>query len=377
VADVRSGGVGESGSGAVIRPALTGYSPFMRKPASSSEPGDLGRFVEKLLVILAVAVLALIAWRALHVLFLAFGAVLIAIILRALAGPVQRRTRLGERGALVVSVLIVVVVAAALIGFIGEQISTQLVQLAHTVPRAWALVQAQLVQTEGGQWLISHLAQAQREGAIMSNVGGIVGRLGRLTTLGVGAVIDVALVIIGGLYIAAEPDIYRDGLLLLLPAAARAPVSEALAESGAGLRKWLTGTGLAMLTIGAATGVGAALLGLPSPLALGLLSGMAEFVPIVGAIVAAVPALLLAATRGFDTVLWTLAFYVALHQLEGHVVIPLIQRRMVSLPPATTLFAVLTFGILFGPLGVIFATPLAVVLFVVVRRLYVRGALGG
>jgi predicted PurR-regulated permease PerM len=114
---------------------------------------------------------------------------------------------------------------------------------------------------------------------------------------------------------------------------------------------------------------GAAMLGLPAPLALGLLAGLAEFVPIVGAIVSSIPGLLLAASQGSQALTYTLIFYVAAHQFEGHVLIPLIQRRVVAVPPALTLFSVLAFGLLFGPLGVMLATPLAVVVLVLVKRL--------
>jgi predicted PurR-regulated permease PerM len=138
------------------------------------------------------------------------------------------------------------------------------------------------------------------------------------------------------------------------------------------LRKWLLGAGVAMLAMGVLTTIGTALLGLPAPVALGMLSGVAEFVPIVGAAVAAVPGLLLAATLGPTTMLWTLVFYVAVHQFEGQLLIPLIQRRVVAVPPALTLFSVVGFGVLFGVSGVVFATPLAVVVLVLIRRLYLH-----
>jgi predicted PurR-regulated permease PerM len=190
--------------------------------------------------------------------------------------------------------------------------------------------------------------------------------------MSVGVVTDLVLVIIAGVYFAAQPSLYRNGLLRLVPEGSRGRLTEALEEAGASLRKWLVGTGLAMIGMGVLIAVGATLLGLPAPMALGLLAGLAEFVPIVGAIVSAIPGLLLAGTKGTDTLLWTLVFYVAAHQFEGHVLIPLIQRRVVSVPPALTLFSVLAFGLLFGPLGVILATPLAVVVMVLVKRLYLH-----
>jgi predicted PurR-regulated permease PerM len=114
----------------------------------------------------------------------------------------------------------------------------------------------------------------------------------------------------------------------------------------------------------------------PSALALGLFAGLAEFVPIVGPIVSAVPALIIALSRSYELALWVLLMFVVLQQIEGNLIQPLIQRRMVSLPPALTLFAVVVFGLLFGAIGVLLATPLTVTGFVLVRQLYIADALG-
>jgi predicted PurR-regulated permease PerM len=114
----------------------------------------------------------------------------------------------------------------------------------------------------------------------------------------------------------------------------------------------------------------------PAALALALLAGLAEFVPLIGPIVAAIPALLIALSEGVQTALWTLLLYLAVQQVESNLIMPVVQHRVVSLPPAITLFAVVAFGLLFGSLGVLFATPLAVVLFVAVKKLWVSETLG-
>jgi len=185
-------------------------------------------------------------------------------------------------------------------------------------------------------------------------------------------VADLVLVIVAGVYFAAQPSLYRDGLLRLVPPGARGRMALAVDEAAQSLRKWLSGTGLAMIGMGVLIAAGTALLGLPAPLALGLLAGLAEFVPIVGAIISAIPGLLLAGSQGTQTFVYALVFYVAAHQFEGHVLIPLIQRRVVAVPPALTLFSVVGFGVLFGISGVVFATPLAVVVLVLIQRLYLR-----
>jgi predicted PurR-regulated permease PerM len=333
---------------------------------------DLAGYLQKLLITVAVAVVALLVLRWREVFLLGFGAALIAVLLRALANPIRRRTPLNAAWSLAVAVIGLLALIGLAAWFVGAQVAAQFDQLSQVLPKAWAATQTELASFPAGQWVLEKLQEARADHSVASNLGVMAGRLGRLTRVGVGVVGDLALVIVAGVYFAAQPQLYRDGLLRLAPNGMRPKLAEAIEEAGVSLRKWLVGTGLAMLTMGALIAVGAALLGLPAPLALGLLAGLAEFVPIVGAIVSAIPGLLLAGTQGTQTMIWTLAFYVAAHQFEGHVLIPLIQRRVVSVPPALTLFSVLAFGLLFGPLGVILATPLAVVVLVMIKRLYLR-----
>jgi predicted PurR-regulated permease PerM len=124
------------------------------------------------------------------------------------------------------------------------------------------------------------------------------------------------------------------------------------------------------------TGAGLAFIGVPQALGLGFIAGVLEFVPYVGPILSAIPALLLASTQSWEMVAWTLGLFVIVQQVENNVILPLVSGRAVDLPPAVGLFAVVAIGILFGPLGLLLGYPLAIVVDVVVRRLYVREMLG-
>jgi predicted PurR-regulated permease PerM len=340
--------------------------------ASSSRQSstDLAAFALKLLVVLAVVALAFILFRWLHLLLLAFGAALIAVLLRALADPIRRRTPLGDGwsvGAALVGVALLVVLVT---WFVGGQISRQMTQLGETLPAAWLAAQRELMLYDAGRWLRDRV----QKGAALDGVslGPLAGRIGHVAGLGLEALAETLIVIVAGVYFAVQPRLYRDNLLKLAPLSVRPAITETFEDANIALKRWLLGTGAAMLVMGVLTAIGASLLGLPVPLALGILSGLAEFVPIIGAAVSALPGLLLAATLGPDTILWTLLFYVGAHQFESQIVIPLIQRKVVSAPPALTLFSILGFSLLFGPLGIVFATPLLVVLLVVVRRLYLH-----
>jgi predicted PurR-regulated permease PerM len=340
------------------------------RPERPEASGGLVRYVQMLLIAMGIGALALIAYHWRHIFLLAFGATLVALVLRSLADPIRRRTPLSASASLGVAVLAVGVILVALGWFVGGQLMRQLDQLGAVLPVAWNQAQQRIGAYQAGSWLLARLHDAT--GAPMGGFGPLAGRIGHWTGMGIQAVGELVVVLVAGVYFAAQPRLYRDGMLKLVPRSWRERLTGAVDECALSLRKWLLGAGVAMLAMGVLTTIGAAVLGLPAPIALGLLSGVAEFVPIVGAAVAAVPALLLAATIGPKTMLWTLGFYVVIHQFEGNLLIPLIQRRVVAVPPALTLFSVVGFGVLFGVSGVVFATPLAVVVLVLIRRLYLR-----
>jgi predicted PurR-regulated permease PerM len=146
--------------------------------------------------------------------------------------------------------------------------------------------------------------------------------------------------------------------------------------TGSALRMWFAGQLAAMLLIGVVSGLAYWWIGLPSPLALGIITGLTNFIPFIGPILGAIPALIFALAIDVETVLWTAGATIAIQQLEGNVVTPLIQRQAVLMPPALALFAIVIFGLLFGLLGVFLAAPLAVALLVLVKKLWVRETLG-
>lgn len=164
--------------------------------------------------------------------------------------------------------------------------------------------------------------------------------------------------------------LYGVGLLRLVPRSAQTRAAETFDAISVSLRNWLKGQALGMLFVGVATGVGLWLVGVPAAWAIGLVAGLAEFVPYLGVLIAGVPAVVLGFGQGTDTGLWTLGVLIGVQQLQGNLVMPLLQNKMVDLPPAVTIFGIIAAGILLGPLGVLMATPLTIVVLVLVRRLY-------
>ena len=146
-------------------------------------------------------------------------------------------------------------------------------------------------------------------------------------------------------------------------------------DTGNALRLWLIGQGVVMLSMGLMMWAACAWLGLPSAAALALIAALADFVPFIGPILGALPALVIASTIDMQTLPWTLGAVVVAQQIESYALMPFVQRRAVKLPPFIGLFSIVVFGTLFGLIGIILAVPLAVAVMTLVQRLWVKGVL--
>lgn len=332
--------------------------------------GDAGRTVRVLLAIVAVLAVVILVVKLADVLIMVFGAVLVAVLLLAMADELQKRAKLGHRTALSLAVALITVAIALMLWVFGRHAEAQLASLSELLPQAWQSLHERLQGSPLGSLALRQLDS-------WSNGGGwLVGLGSRLAANVVGGVAGAVIVLFAGLYFAYHPQSYLQGLLLLVPRSVRSRAAEVLASTHVALRQWLLGQLFSMLFVGVTTGVGLALAGVPSPLALGMIAGLGQFVPVVGPMAATLPGLLAALAEGPQTLGWAAVVYFGAMELEANVITPLVLRQMAQLPMAVTLFAVLAMGVLLGPLGVLFATPLAVVVYVLVRMVYVEDVLG-
>ena len=191
----------------------------------------------------------------------------------------------------------------------------------------------------------------------------------------VGLAANTLVLIFLGLFFAADPAGYRDGFVMLVPPARRKRVREVLTEAGMALRWWLVGQLAMMALVAVSIGAMLALVGIPNAILLGVVTGLLNFIPFLGPILAAVPVFLAAVPEGLSTLLIVVVLFTVIQSVEGSVIGPLVQQRAVHLPPAWSLAALLIAGVLFGAIGVALATPLLAVLRVLLIRLYVEDLL--
>ncbi len=327
-------------------------------------------FVARTLFVLAAGFLLLLSIKLATLWVLLFGAVVVAVILRSVADPLKRYARLPDGWAVLAAVLIVVAVIALVFALFGYQIYRQAEELAAVVPRAWNILQARLSQSPLGAWVLEQgrgaTGQASRVFALAPKIAAAVGS--GVTTL--------VLVAVAGIYLATEPASSRNGVASLFPLTARPRLKQVMDACGVALKGWFRAQLVSMILVGSLVGVGLWALGIPSPLALGLIAGLAQFVPILGPILSAVPALIIAATAGTEKLALTGLLFVAVSQLESNIITPMVQKNVADLPVVFGIFAVVGFALLFGPVGGLFATPMALVIYTMVIMLYRQDVLG-
>jgi predicted PurR-regulated permease PerM len=328
---------------------------------------DDGTFIRRVLIALGLALLVYVLWELRGLLLMLFGAVVVATVFRALSDRLQTWTKMREGLAVAASILIILGATALLILVFGQHVSTQAAVLDETLPAAWRSFEMRVAELGLGDELRRTIASV-RDGLSPAGYGQAVLSIGN-------AMAQMLVVLFAGIFLAAQPRFYAAGALELFPEARRPLIGQAMSESEKALRLWLKGQLIAMTVVGTLTGLGLWLLGMPSALLLGLIAGLLEFVPYLGPILSAVPAVLLALAVSPDLALWVALLYFAVQQFEGYLLTPLVQQFAVELPGVLLLFSLLGFGILFGTLGVILAAPLTVVTYVLVKRLYVIEAL--
>jgi predicted PurR-regulated permease PerM len=332
-------------------------------PAQMSYP-DL---LKRALIIVAAATVPVLVWYLFGVVLMAFGAIILAMLLRLGAQPLIRWLSLPEALALAISGLLVIVVVVGAGYLFGTRLSAEFQDVMRRANAEGGDIEALLRSTPLGNFLLHHMS-----GGSFSITNVLPGVLSVSTSFLEGALITV----ISGIYLAAQPGLYRRGVVWLFPPSRHARVAEVFDGIGEALRLWLLGQLIEMVLIGALSTFAVWLIGVPSPLALGVIAGVGEFIPYVGPLLAAIPAILVAITKSPEAALWTLVAYLVIHQIEGQIVAPLIQRHMVAIPPAVMLLGIAAITYLFGLVAIIFAAPIAVVVFAAVNLLYVRDTLG-
>lgn len=321
-------------------------------------------------VIIALVSMIALLWYTVRVFELIFLAVLGAAFFRGIGNWVSRWSRLPFGVSITVAIVSLLGLLALAIWFLSPQVQEQVAKLNQELPRAVDQVRGFVGKYLGG------MGGKENAGKVLGNFGGVAKQIGKFFSITIEAVADFVVVFFLTLYLAYTPEVYIRGIVKLVPLSRRENAYEIIQELGSTLKWWLIGRLSTMTIVGIVSGIGLWLLGIPLALTLGILAGLLTFVPYVGPIVSAVPAVLIALLIDFTHAVYVVLLYIGVHALEGYVLAPLIQERTVSVPPMLLLSALTGMTILFGIPGLVFATPLTAVSLVLIRRVYIEGILG-
>ncbi|MFW6295953.1 MAG: AI-2E family transporter [Halothece sp.] len=333
-------------------------------------------YLQRLLLTIAVigvfSILLLLAWAIVDALIALFVGLLLAVILRTLAKPIARYAPIDERFSIIVVIVLLLLILAAGGWLFVPEIIEQTEIFIEQINQALIQIEEFLLQYTWGEFLLERFVQ---QDITQLPVQDIIPRLSDTFSLTLQTITNLVFIIFIGVFVAWNPNLYRSGFIKLIPPRGRKRTGEVIDAMVDGLRGWLLGQFISMCIIGVLVGVGLSIIGIPLALLLGIISGVLEFVPIIGSIVSAIPGILIAFSIGYTPAIYVAIFYLVVQQIEGNVITPIVQRKTVSLPPAITLSAIFIMGLLFGPLAVFIATPLAAVLMILIKMVYIEDVL--
>lgn len=354
---------------------LVGKGGDQKAPDGLPADSDLRVLGMIVIIILALGIVTL-GQVVIDVALLIFSSILFAVVLRIPGEWVHKITPLSKRWATILSLLFLISVFLIVGALLAPNISQQFTRVTREVPRIIEKIQGNLSRYPWAQGWLDRLRDIPGLVTEIKGFGNVLQQISGIFTGAFGFVANIIIFLVLSIYLAYEPASYLNGLLHLLPPRSRGRARDVLLEAGEALKWWIIGRLIAMLILGSLVGVGLALIGVPLSLTLGIITGLLSFVPIIGGVIAFLPAGLVALAVSPLMLLYVFLLYLAAQTVENYLLTPIVQRQTVSLAPAVALIIQLIMGVIAGPFGVALAYPVAVIGQVFVREGYIKGVLG-
>lgn len=312
-----------------------------------------------------IAVLLLLFKALFSILLLSLAAILIAVYFRGCADILHRNFKWPLKLCTFLSVFLNLLLLIGFFWFVGAQLQQQISELSDTLPKTVQHVKDQMDNTTLGSKALNYL-NSSGSSLKMESIAK------KFFSSSFGVLSDLYILLLLSIFFTASPMLYKKGIVHLLPPKTKDKGDKLLGELVVVLKKWLKGQIIGFFFIAILTGIGLWIVGMPMVLALALLAGLLNFIPNFGPIIALIPGVLLALMQGPTTAIIVACLYTFVQIIQSAVTQPLIQKKMVSIPPALTIFAQVAFGLLGGFWGVLMATPIVALLIKIVNRLYVE-----
>lgn len=340
----------------MARKPATPKPPPAPLSASSIEPhSERGRnALRDASIWIGMAAFVWLAWKLAPMLMLIIGGLVVAAALQGAERQLSRIWRAPMQVRMGVVIFVLLALLTSFVLFASYQLAEQYAQLRSTLT-AQFIAFADYARGNGVDF-----GEAGRDpvGAMQHRFAGSLGSVRETVGSFVGAIGSLVFMLMIGIYVAVDPRIYERGIEWLTPEAHRAGMAATVMACARTLRHWIGGRMLAMAIEGGIMFVGLWAVGVPLAGLLGLTAGLLAFIPTLGPMIAGVIVVAMGFSAGVDTGLWALAIFAFVQFLEGYVLTPIIEKKVVDLAPAVVLAAQLLFGVLFGIIGVALADPI-------------------
>jgi predicted PurR-regulated permease PerM len=308
---------------------------------------------------------AALVWFAYQILLAFFAGLLFAIFLHRVAGALRHFIPLRQQLAVLLVLVILLGLTVAVSLLFASTVASQFAELSHRLPTAWQKIISFTRQFDAYRGFVPDLNEAGQ--ALVRGSVPLVSRLTATVSNVTSLVITLAAALVMGVYGALEPQLYLRGAVSVVPRRHQDTVHITLRRLEETLWKWLLGRFITMIVIGVLTTLALQLFGVPLALILGLLAGLLTIIPYLGPILSALPALLIGFSESPATALTILFIFAGVQIIEGNLITPMIERRIIRMPPALTIGVQLLLGVLAGPLGIMLASPLTAAAATVVK----------
>ncbi|MBZ9728106.1 AI-2E family transporter [Salegentibacter sp. JZCK2] len=326
-------------------------------------------FVQKVwivgLIFSLIAIILLIFEATFNILILVLAGSLIACFFRGLSSYIKDKAGWNEKITLSISVIGPLLIIAGTFWLIGATISSQASQIEKTLPSLIEEAQNSLSGSRVGREITVQLEQLQSTKKIPEYLSKFF-----MTTFG--GIGDVYIILLIGIFFTISPQLYKNGIIQMVPPRKREKAQEVLTHLGSDLTKWLAGKFIAMFAVFCLTSIGLVIMGIPMWLILAIMAGVLNFIPNFGPLAAMIPAVLVAIAISPTTALIIVIMYTVIQLIESSFITPKAQQKLVNIPPALIIISQIFVGAMTGIWGLIFATPLVLILIILVQDLYVK-----
>ncbi|AZI67829.1 AI-2E family transporter [Kaistella daneshvariae] len=316
-------------------------------------------------ILLLLLVVAYLFSTLLNLLLLVLAGALVSIYFHACAGLLTAKLKIGSPYALIISVLLNLIIVGLFFWFVGARLNSQVDELSQKLPQTIDNAKSWLSERPLGEKILNYSTNSLESGKATSTIKAFFS-----STFGI--LSDVYIVILLAMFFIASPETYRRGVIHLVPTKGKKTAENLYDEIHRVLKNWIKGEIFGFVFIAVLTGLGLWILGMPQVLTLALIAGLLNFIPNFGPLIALVPAVLLGLMQGPNTALLVLGLYTFIQIVQSTVTQPLIQKKMVSVPPALLIFGQVGMGLIAGFWGVLLATPVIAIIMTLVNKLYVE-----